>query len=132
MDNNTRREATKYVWTAVGWALFALFIGTGMGGGIQAGHTILGVAVLVAATGSTGFIWNFGDLPAIAEKAQDDAEQEKVKRERIDTVLRDLSSEELIALKNRLSDGIVDDDLLYDRMRLSDDGELVAMEANYE
>jgi hypothetical protein len=50
-------------------------------------------------------------------------EMEKRKRERLDSVLRDLSSEELMRLKERLSDGSVDDEDLYERM-VGDDGEL--------
>jgi hypothetical protein len=56
---------------------------------------------------------------------------EKRKRERIDTVLRDLSSEDLIRLRERLSDGSVDDELLYNHMVGGDD-ELVNMgDRNY-
>lgn len=51
---------------------------------------------------------------------------EKRKRERIDSVLRDLSSEDLMRLRQRLMDGTVNDDVLYDEM-MGDDGELVHM-----
>lgn len=53
-------------------------------------------------------------------------EQEKRKRERIDNVLRDLSTEDLEALKQRLADGLIDDDMLEERIvGIGDDGELI-------
>lgn len=48
---------------------------------------------------------------------------EKRKRDRIDAVLRDLSDDDLVRLRERLATGHIDDDLLYDRM-VGDDGEL--------
>ncbi len=51
-------------------------------------------------------------------------EQEKRKRDRLDEVLRDLSDEELIRLRQRLSDGSVDDDMLYEQI-IGTDGEFV-------
>jgi hypothetical protein len=51
-------------------------------------------------------------------------EIEKRKRDRLDAVLRDLSDDDLLRLKQRLSDGTVQDDNLYD-MIVGDDGELI-------
>jgi len=51
--------------------------------------------------------------------------EEKRKRDRLDAVLRDLSDDELIRLRERLSDGSVNDDILYDHL-LGEDGELIA------
>ena len=50
--------------------------------------------------------------------------QIKRKRERIDDILRDLSDDELLDLRDRLSDGAIDEDSLYERF-IGDDGELV-------
>ena len=58
-----------------------------------------------------------------ADKTETDS-VEKRKRERIDTVLRDLSSDDLIALRQRLGDGTIDDEILYEHM-VGDDGELM-------
>lgn len=124
---NTRLEATRYIWTAFAFALVALFISGGIANGIQAAHVVLGIVIAIAATGATGFIWNFGDYEETVMIGEDNA-IEKAKRERLDKVIRELSSEELIALKRRLSDGTIDDDLLYERMTLSDDGELMPVE----
>ena len=41
---------------------------------------------------------------------------EKRKRDRLDHVLRDLSDDELHVLRQRLEDGYVDDEVLYDRI----------------
>lgn len=51
-------------------------------------------------------------------------EQEKRKRERIDTVLRDLSNDDLLALRERLQDGNINDEILYEHL-IGDDGELI-------
>lgn len=60
------------------------------------------------------------------QQEQNNAKQdsEKRKRERLENVLRDLSNEDLIRLKQRLSDGIINDEVIYQRM-VGDDGELV-------
>lgn len=126
MDNHIRLQATKYIWITTGISLFSLFLSAGLASGLEAGHVILGIAICIAGFLSTGTVWNWGE-PGMASVVDMEA-QEKVKRERIDGVLRDLSNEELIALKQRLSDGTVDDDVLYQRMTLSDDGEIVPME----
>ncbi len=51
-------------------------------------------------------------------------EEEKRKRERIDTVLRDLSNDDLLALRERLQDGNINDEILYEQM-VGDDGEFI-------
>ncbi|MEL6407130.1 MAG: hypothetical protein AAFR81_22345 [Chloroflexota bacterium] len=52
--------------------------------------------------------------------------QEKRKRERIDRVLRDMSTEDLEVLKQRLADGLIDDAILEERIvGIGDDGELI-------
>ncbi|GAB5494496.1 MAG: hypothetical protein Phog2KO_47110 [Phototrophicaceae bacterium] len=67
----------------------------------------------------------YENLSADAPQADTEADNmEKRKRERIDTVLRDLSSDDLQSLRQRLQDGNIDDDLLYDHM-VGDDGELI-------
>ncbi len=73
-----------------------------------------------------GMVWQFDLVLRAREKEYKNVEQssEKRKRERLDTVLRDLSDEDLIRLKRRLEDGVIDDEVLYERM-VGDDGELV-------
>ena len=124
MDQQTRLEATKAIWTAIAFILIAMFVTTGIwGDGMSGGHIFLGVILAMAGMGSTSFVWD-------SAKKDEDSEQnqEKAKRERIDKVIRDLSDEDLLRLKSRLVDGSIDDDVLYEHMTLTDDGELVPME----
>lgn len=127
MDSHTRLQATKYIWITMGIALFSLFLSAGIANGLEAGHVILGIALCIAAFLSTGTVWNWGDLPQESSSFNMDA-QEKAKRERLDSVLRNLSNDDLIALKQRLSEGDIDDEMLYQHMTLSDDGEIVPIE----
>lgn len=94
---------------------------------------IIGSAIGIAILINLG-IW-FGEGIARAfdddvyEKLADKPETESVekrKRERLDTVLRDLSNDDLIALRERLQDGTIDDEILYEQM-VGDDGELMQM-----
>lgn len=57
-----------------------------------------------------------------SEQASGLASLEKRKRDRLDAILRDLSDEQLAALKTRLSDPNFEDEVLY---MLGDDGELM-------
>lgn len=126
MNSHTRLQATKYIWITMGIALFSLFLSAGIANGLEAGHVILGITLCIAGFLSTAVVWSKDNLEE--PSALNMEAREKAKRERIDEVLRDLSNEELFALKQRLSDGAIDDDLLYQRMTLSDDGEIVPME----
>lgn len=59
-----------------------------------------------------------------ADSNKENANPEKRKRDTLDSVLRDLSDEDLMRLRERLQQGYIDDDVLYDRI-VGDDGELV-------
>ena len=76
----------------------------------------------------SGLIWAWerisGNRTAHLEPPQAQGQSEKRKRDRLDTVLRDLSNEDLMRLRQRLLDGDVNDELLYRRM-VGDDGELL-------
>lgn len=95
------------------------------------GLLAIGGALLLAILINLG-IW-FGE--GIARAFDDDLyenlvdnsatdEEEKRKRERIDTVLRDLSNDDLLALRERLQDGNINDEILYEHL-IGDDGELI-------
>jgi hypothetical protein len=71
----------------------------------------------VAGITTTGFIWN--GQPASDRSAQT-ADVEALKRNRLTLALRDLSDNELARLRQRLSDGDIDDELL---ARLLDESE---------
>jgi hypothetical protein len=75
-------------------------------------------------------IWNFDIRRTEQSKARsakvvsEDTSLEKRKRERLDTVLRDLSDDDLLRLKKRLMDGTVNDDSLEEAL-IGEDGELL-------
>jgi hypothetical protein len=85
---------------------------------------LLAFVLMLPLMGGMAFMWTSksGERREPMIKIESGA-SEKRKRERLDVVLRDLSSEELMRLKERLSDGSVDDEDLYERM-VGDDGEL--------
>ena len=103
------------VWIVSGIVLAALFISAAAQGVLSMAHVVLTIVILAMAIGGTYFVWTAFD--------PDKSQVEKAKRERIDTMLRDMSDEDLIALKNRLADGDVSEDTILDF--ISDDGELV-------
>ncbi len=84
---------------------------------------LLAFVLMIPLIVSTWATWNmFGpDSKSVTEES---TVNEKRKRERIDNVLRDLSDDDLVLLRQRLQDGTIDEDILYDRM-IGDDGELV-------
>ena len=120
MPNNSRTVVTLMIWASIAVALFGLFLSGGMAGGLTVIHLAIAIVLIGAVVGMTGFLWRSGNF-----EASDMQEQynEKAKRDRIESVLRNLSNDELTALKKRLSTGAIDDDVLYDY--LGDDGELV-------
>lgn len=73
-----------------------------------------------------GMIWNmFGNEDKlVARRYAKEEETEKRKRDRLDAVLRDLSDDELRRLQQRLQDGAIDDEVLYEQI-VGDDGELL-------
>jgi hypothetical protein len=73
-----------------------------------------------------GIMWGSfkSDSSEKRDRARSSDAIEKRKRDRLDAVLRDLSDDDLRRLKQRLTDGTIDDEQLYDRL-VGDDGELV-------
>jgi hypothetical protein len=84
---------------------------------------LLAFVMMLPLMGGMAFMWTSKSSRREPMIKVELGEMEKRKRERLDSVLRDLSSEELMRLKERLSDGSVDDEDLYERM-VGDDGEL--------
>jgi hypothetical protein len=79
-------------------------------------------------------IWNFELRRTEQSKArsakttsQDNSSLEKRKRERLDSVLRDLSDEDLLRLRQRLNDGTINEDALEEGL-IGEDGELLYQE----
>jgi hypothetical protein len=116
MNAQDRLKMTRYIWTAaiMGMIVSSLFLAPFLK------EAVIGIIFLslVAATFTSGFIWNWGQLPMTTGE-----DHEKAKRERLDSVLRDLSDSQLQRLRERLSTGeITEEQLGY---MLGDDGELV-------
>lgn len=85
---------------------------------------LIAFVVMIPLVVATGMMWGGFDSDKDHKQSLSDEEIEKRKRERLDEVLRDLSSEDLLRLKERLSDGTFDDEMLH-KYIIGDDGELV-------
>lgn len=118
MDAQGRLRATQYIWTAY---FFALLI---VNGGILfyaqelgIGHIILSIFVTLGSVGATGFVWNWGALPAIEAEG---GERKGKRISRIDALLDMMDEQDRAALYQRLSEESGDD-----AMNLGADGELL-------
>ncbi len=114
MNNESRFALTSIMWFMSVILLVGIFIGAGIQGEFTPWHVGFALTILLLAVSATPIFlrWNFTDET-----------QEKSKRERIDMMLRDMSDEDLMELKQRLTDGDMTDESIMDY--LSDDGELV-------
>jgi hypothetical protein len=75
---------------------------------------------------AASIIWGIWNLE-VRERNSSQAKEvgvEKKKREHIDSVLRDLSDEDLLRLRRRLLDGTINDERLEDAL-VGEDGEIV-------
>ncbi len=106
MSEESRSTLTFVLWLFIGVVLVALFISAAAQGELTAGHLAFASVLLTLAVVGTPFI--------LRMKGND----EKPKR-RVDALLDNLSDDDLLELKRRLSD--VDEEPHY----LGDDGELV-------
>jgi hypothetical protein len=89
-------------------------------------------AWLFASLVASAFIWAIWNLDVSVRQAKPKAVAElnsieKRKRDRLDTVLRDLSDADLLRLRQRLLDGTINDDALEDHL-IGEDGELLYQE----
>lgn len=121
MDTSNRSAASTIMWItylAMVWFSFEPL-------GVWA--ILMAFVLMMPLMGAMGMMWSMGSSKSQKSRkkqaANQSEEQEKRKRERLDNVLRDLSSDELIRLKQRLTDGSIDDNILYEQM-IGDDGEL--------
>ena len=114
MSEDTRASLTGALWFFATLALIALFISAAAQGELTPGHIVLAVVILALAVGAT---------PVILRWKDSEAQPDKAKRQRIDSLLRDMSDEELLELKRRLSDGDLSQEETLDY--LGDDGEMV-------
>jgi hypothetical protein len=105
-------------------AVTAIGIESGRGGGLSVLALLIATPLLAHLI---SLVWRYS-LVLIDEQEEGSESLEKRKRERLDSVLRALSDEDLLHLKKRLVDGSLNDDLLYEDM-LGDDGELLVEES---
>ncbi|MGB7338496.1 MAG: hypothetical protein WBC91_06350 [Phototrophicaceae bacterium] len=77
-----------------------------------------------------GIVWRYNITLSLIDDEADTSDTvthqqtEKRKRQALDDVLRDLSDDDLVRLRQRLSDGSIDDEILYDQL-VGDDGESI-------
>jgi hypothetical protein len=115
MNDKAKIFLTIFIWlTTLGAFIATLAIAID-----SIGAAIIPIVVFLfgAAIMTNGFIWQWGQQSnnaAVQEQA------EKRKRERLDSVLRNMSDDELMSLKRRLSEGDFGDEPMID-----DDGELI-------
>jgi hypothetical protein len=113
MNTFSKIALTVFIWlsTIVAFLATLAIAAETMGGAIIPIVVFLfGASILV-----NGFIWQWGQQDKSVE-----VEAEKRKRQRLDSVLRGLSDEDLMALKRRLMDGDFDEGELVD-----EEGELL-------
>jgi hypothetical protein len=111
MQERTFLVAVMWFFSAI--VLGALFISAAAQGELTTGHISLAILILCAVFIATPLLSRWKDGTVVMEKS---------KRERIDTMLRDMSDEDLMELKKRLSTGNMSDENILDY--LESDGEL--------
>ncbi len=114
MTEDTRATLTGMLWFFSTLALIALFVSAAAMSELTAGHILLALIILtLAIVGS----------PFLLRMKESENQQEKVKRQRVTNLLRDLSDEEMLELKQRLSEVDSSEESL--AAVLGDDGEMV-------
>ena len=114
MSVEIRGNLTIALWFLPAVALVALFISAAAQGDLTAGHILLAFTILALPIIGTPLLWRGFDS---------ETQEEKSKRRRIETLLHDMSDEELGELQQRLSDGDLRNETI--AHSLGDDGELV-------
>ena len=109
-----RAFLTAMLWFLSTIILSALFISAAAQGELSTLHTSLALLIISLVAVASVFLsrWKEGAV-----------DMQKSKRQRIDTMLRDMSDEDLLELKQRLSTGSISDENILDY--LGEDGELV-------
>lgn len=124
MDAQSRLRALYAVWYAFGAAIVALFAESiARGGELGLGTIILAIVFAVMGLASTGFIFNWGDLPTLDGRASAE-NSEKHKRNstsKADALLEMIDEDTLEVLRQRLRQR--EDDLPLNEL-LGQDGEL--------
>lgn len=94
MSESNRATLTFVLWLFSAAVLGILFLSAAAQGELTPWHVVLAFVILGLAVLGT---------PYILGQPRSESEQEKTKRRRIDNLLRDMSDEDLVDLKQRLS-----------------------------
>ena len=114
MKEENRAAMTGALWFFSALVLVALFISAAAQGELTPGHIVFASILLGLAVIGTPILLRWKD---------DSTQQDKMKRERVDKLLRDLSDDDLIELKQRLAEVEYSEESILDLV--GDDGELV-------
>jgi membrane protein YdbS with pleckstrin-like domain len=112
MSEDNRVALTAVLWFFSALAIGAVFISAGIMSELTVGHLAIALVILALDVVATPILLRW----------KGETEQEKAKQHRIDTLLGDMSDEELVELKKRLSGGDFNDGHV---AALGDDGELI-------
>lgn len=111
MNFQQRADLTFKIWFILIGGLVGSLIFTAERLGVWS----LAIVFLIIGAGitTTGFLWKWGGYDDRVREVRDESmDVEKAKRNRLALALRDLSDAELTRLRQRLSDGDIDDDHL--------------------
>ena len=125
MDAESRRHATRYIWVAFFFGMvFANGNAVFNGLSLEVWNMVISIVIAGVALVSTGFVWNWGDLPVIASQSKQQSAEDKLKRgERVERLIELMDADELYELRRRLEDDYGDDELT-DAI-VGSDGELI-------
>lgn len=116
MGNSERLTAIRAIWNAFGAAMFVMFISLIFtGASLSVGYVVIAIVVSLAAFLSTAVVWS---VSTAVGAEQQTAKNKREASDGLDAVLERLSDDELMALRDRLSDN-------QGAIGLSDDGELI-------
>ncbi|MEL6308735.1 MAG: hypothetical protein AAFQ52_11380 [Chloroflexota bacterium] len=118
-----RSVATVLMWLAyLGVVVFSVI-------SMGAWSILLAFVMMIPLFMMSGMIWNmFNNKGKESASSASKSKKRNRKERKIDNLLDDMSADDLHHLRQRLAD--ISDDLGYDAMTISDDGELVRREQN--
>ncbi len=125
MDAESRRHATRYIWVAFFFGMvFANGNAVFNGLPLEVWNMVISIVIAGVALVSTGFVWNWGDLPVIESQSKKQSAEDKLKRgERVERLIELMDADELYELRRRLEDDYGDNELT-DAI-VGSDGELI-------
>ena len=121
MKNSSETEP-RAIASVIMWLAYLVIVYIGMTT-LGTWAALVAFVVMIPLVVAMAMMWGAFNEDKDSKEALSVEEIEKRKRERIDSVLRDFSNEDLLRLKERLNDGTLNDELLYKAI-IGDDGEL--------